>query len=109
MYSASNIHHRGDPDRGIAPHRWPPSGARLHIEQAVDAYAAAYQNLVRHDPRYPAPAELRAIIAVGNVAEAGDTREPTAGSNLVRDVLLGDAPGKVFAQAWAGRTRSPVH
>lgn len=102
VYSASNIHHRGDSVRGIPPHRWPEPGARLHIEEAVDAYAQAYANLVRHDPRYPVPADLRAIIAMGNVDEAGDTREPTAGSNLVMDVLLGDAPGKVFAQAWGG-------
>ncbi len=68
----------------------------------MDAYEAAYVNLVRHDPRYPAPVDLRAIIAMGNVDEAGDTGKPTAGSDLVKDVLLGDAPGKVFAQAWGG-------
>ena len=102
VYSASNFHHRGDPARGVPAHRWPAAGERLHIDEAVDAYAAAYDNLVRHDPRYPAPADLRAIIATGNIDEAGDTRHPTPGSDLVKDVLLADAPGKVFAQAWGG-------
>ena len=74
----------------------------MHIDEAVDAYAEVYDNLVRRDPRYPAPAELRKITAIGNVDEVGDTREPTAGSELVEEVLLDDAPGKVFAQAWGG-------
>ena len=77
VYSASNFHHRGDPARGVPAHRWPAAGERLHIDQAVDAYEAAYDNLVRHDPRYPAPADLRAVIATGNIDEAGDTRHPT--------------------------------
>lgn len=102
VYSASRFHHRGNPDQGIAAHRWPAAGDRMHIDEAVDAYEAAYDNLVRHDPRYPLPADLRAIIAEGNVDEAGDTRHPTAGSDLVKAVLLGEAPGQVFAQAWGG-------
>lgn len=102
VYSASRFHHRGDPSRGVLPNRWPPTGHRLHIDEAVDAYAAVHDNLVRHDPRYPAPVELRRIIATGNVDEVGDMREPTPGSELVKQVLLGDAPGRVFAQAWGG-------
>lgn len=102
VYSASKFHHSGDPARGVSPHRWPEAGARMHIDEALDAYAAVHANLVRHDPRFPAPERLRGLVAVGNVAEVGDTREPTAGSDLVRDVLLSDAPGKVFAQAWGG-------
>ncbi|MBT2486489.1 MULTISPECIES: nucleoside hydrolase-like domain-containing protein [unclassified Microbacterium] len=102
VYSASQFHHSGDPARGVAPHRWPEPGARMHIDQALDAYEAVHENLVRHDPRYPSPERLRALVATGNIAEVGDTREPTAGSDLVRDVLLGDAPGRVFAQAWGG-------
>ena len=102
VYSSSNVHHRGDPSRGVPPHRWPAPDARLHIDEAVDAYAEVFDNLVRHDPRYRSPDELRGLIAEGNVAEAGDTSAPTAGSELVKKVLLGDAPGKVFAQAWGG-------
>lgn len=102
VYTSSEFHHAGDAKRGIAPHRWPMPGARMHIDRAVDAYAQAYVNLVRHDPRYPHPDSLRSIVAVGNIADVGDTLAPTAGSDLVRDVLLADAPGKVFAQAWGG-------
>lgn len=102
VYSSSQFHQSGDEALGIPAKRWPAAGDRLHIDEAVDAYALAYDNLVRHDPRYPTPESLRALIAVGNVIEVGDIRQATAGSDLVRDVLLGDAPGKVFAQAWGG-------
>lgn len=102
VYSASQFHHAGDPANGIEPHRWPAPGEKLHIDVAVDAYAKAYDNLVRHDARYPHPDKVRKLVKVGNVANVGDTSEATAGSDLVRDVLIGDAPGKVFAQAWGG-------
>lgn len=102
VYSSSRFHQSGDADLDIPAKRWPAAGERLHIDEAIDAYALAYDNLVRHDARYPTPESLRAITALGNVIEVGDTREPTAGSDLVRDVLLGAAPGKVFAQAWGG-------
>ncbi|WP_345437369.1 DUF1593 domain-containing protein [Microbacterium gilvum] len=102
VYSSSRFHYTGDPARGIAPHRWPAPGARLHIDEAVDAYAEAYESLRRHDARYPHPERLRSITAMGNVATEGDMAAPTPGSDLVRDVLLADAPGQVFAQAWGG-------
>ncbi|WP_156761212.1 DUF1593 domain-containing protein [Microbacterium karelineae] len=102
VYSASRFHYSGDPAAGVAPYRWPAPGDRMHIDVAVDAYAKAYENLVRHDARYPHPDELRRLVKVGNVKNVGDTGEATPGSDLVRDVLLGDAPGKVFAQAWGG-------
>lgn len=100
--SASRFHYAGDPEAGVEPYRWPAPNDPLHTDAAVDAYEKAYENLVQHDPRYPHPAELRRILKVGNVKNVGDTSEPTPGSDLVRDVLLGDAPGKVFAQAWGG-------
>ncbi|GGD29739.1 hypothetical protein GCM10010915_07440 [Microbacterium faecale] len=102
VYSASQFHYAGDSVKDIAPYRWPAPGDRMHIDIAVDAYEKAYDNLVRHDPRYPLPADLRRLVKVGNVKNVGDTDEPTPGSDLVRDVLLGDAPGQVFAQAWGG-------
>lgn len=102
VYSASKFHYSGDPANGLAPYRWPAPGEKLHIDVAVDAYAEVYDNLVRHDSRYPHPAELRKLVKVGNVKNVGDTSEATPGSDLVRDVLLADAPGQVFAQAWGG-------
>ncbi|MEV7866413.1 DUF1593 domain-containing protein [Streptomyces sp. NPDC088124] len=102
VYSSSQHHYRGDPSRGLEAHRWPAPGARLHIAEAVDAYARAYPNLVRHDPRYPAPSRLRSLIAMGNVTDEGDMAADTEGSDLIRKVLLDDKPGQVFLQAWGG-------
>ncbi|MGD6748092.1 nucleoside hydrolase-like domain-containing protein [Streptomyces sp. BH106] len=102
VYSSSRHHYRGDPARGIEPHRWPEPGDRLHIDQAVDAYAKAYPNLVRNDPRYPTPRHLRSLVATGNVADVGDMATDTQGSDLIKRVLLDDKPGQVFLQAWGG-------
>ncbi|WP_425826858.1 nucleoside hydrolase-like domain-containing protein [Streptomyces fractus] len=102
VYSSSQHHHQGDPARGIEPHRWPAPGDRLHIDQAVDAYAKAYPNLIRNDPRYPRPDRLRSLIARGNVSDVGDMSRDTEGSDLIKRVLLDDRPGQVFLQAWGG-------
>jgi len=102
VYSSSRFHYAGNAVTGTPPHRWPAPGDRMHIDIAVDAYEKAHPNLVRHDPRYPDPARLRSLVRVGNIADVGDVSTPTPGSELVRDVLLGDAPGKVFAEAWGG-------
>lgn len=102
VYSSSQHHYQGDPARGIEPHRWPAPGSVLHIDRAVDAYAEAFPNLVRHDRRYPHPDGLRAMIRVGNVCDVGDMRSPTPGSNLIVDVLMDDDPTPVFLQAWGG-------
>jgi hypothetical protein len=102
VYSASQHHYSGSPELGIQPKRWPEAGARLHIDEAVDAYAQAYPNLAQHADGYPTPDHLRSLIRVGNVIEVGDMREPTPGSELIKDVLLDDEPGQVFLQAWGG-------
>ena len=39
---------------------------------------------------------------VGNVADVGDTRRPSPGSDLIAQVLLDDEPGTVVLQAWGG-------
>ena len=102
VYSSSQFHVAGDPERGIAPHRWPAPGERLHIDQAVDAYEQVHPTLLVHDPAYPSPEHLRDLIAWGNVAGVGDMQEDTPGSDLIRAVLLEDAPGPVFLQTWGG-------
>ncbi|MFJ9584769.1 DUF1593 domain-containing protein [Streptomyces acidicola] len=102
VYSSSQHHYKGDPSRGLEPHRWPAPGARLHIDEAVDAYAKVHPNLVRHDRRYPSPARLRSLIATGNVTDEGDMAADTEGSDLIKKVLLDDKPGQVFLQAWGG-------
>lgn len=102
VYSSSQHHYQGDPEIGLAPHRWPEPGARLHIDEAVDAYAEVYPNLVQHDSRYPTPAHLRSLIRTGNIVNVGDMAADTEGSDLIKEVLLDDEPGQVFLQAWGG-------
>ena len=112
VYASSRFHWRGDGqgteffvpereyDRPQTSWRWAP-GERF-IDDAVDAYAAVHDNLVVHDPRYPSPDALRAVIREGNVDFEGDTSAETPGSQLIADVLLDDEPGPVFLQLWAG-------
>lgn len=73
-----------------------------HIEDVVDAYAQVFENLRQHDSRYPTPAELRRRVRVGNVEFEGDYSKESAGSNLIKEVLLDDRPGPVYLQAWGG-------
>jgi len=100
VVTSSKFHWSGDAD--VEGHRWVPEGAKLHIEQALDAYEAAYPNLVVHDPAYPAPDALRAIHAIGNIRSLGDTSEPTEGSRLIERAILSDDPRTLFVQHWGG-------
>ena len=102
IYSSSKFHYAGDTQRGIEPYRWPPAGSRGHIDQALDAYEQVYANLLVHDPRYPDPAHLRSLVRVGNIANVGDTQQPSPGSDLITQVLLDDEPGTIVLQAWGG-------
>ncbi|MFD4960054.1 nucleoside hydrolase-like domain-containing protein [Microbacterium sp. NPDC058389] len=112
VYASSRFHWRGDgrgtefflPDREYAAPqtswRWAP-GERF-IDDAVDAYAQVYDNLVVHDPRYPSPGSLRAVIREGNVDFEGDTSRESPGSQLIADALLDERPGPLHLQLWAG-------
>ncbi len=100
VVTSSRFHWSGDAD--LAGHRWVPEGAKLHIEQALEAYAAAYPNLVVHDPAYPAPEALRAVHAIGNIRSLGDTSAPTEGSRLIERAILSDDPRILFVQHWGG-------
>lgn len=102
VYSSSKHHYEGDPAAGIAPYRWPEPNSIFHIDEAVNAYEAAYGNLVTHDASYPAPERLRSLIKWGNVKTLGDMSADTPGSDLIKDTLLDDKPGPVFLQAWGG-------
>ena len=72
------------------------------IEDQIDLYADVYDSLSEHDPAYPHPEELRDAVYVGNISEAGEMTEETPGSERIVDVLLDDAPGPVYLQAWGG-------
>ena len=113
IYASSRFHWAGDgegtefflPDREYdtpqTSWRWTEEGSD-HIDEALDAYAQVYDNLVVHDPQYPTPAELRSTVRVGNVEFEGDISEETPGSQLIEEVLLDDEGGPVYLLAWGG-------
>ena len=102
VYASSQFHWAGDPATGVEPHRWPPHGERLHIDEAVDRYAEVHETLRRHADGYPAPDALRAVIAHGNTAVLGEYATDTPGSDLIRRVLLDDDERPVHIGLWAG-------
>lgn len=112
IYASSRFHWRGDGagttfflsdreyDDPQTSWRWAP-GERF-IDDAVDAYADVYPNLVVHDPRYPSAERLRSVIREGNVDFEGDISHESPGSRLIAEALLDDRPGPLFLQLWAG-------
>ncbi|WP_159618126.1 DUF1593 domain-containing protein [Ruania rhizosphaerae] len=112
IYASSRFHWKGDGkgtvfflpsreyDEPRESFRWAP-GERF-IDDALDAYAQVYSNLLVHDPEYPAPEHLRSLVCHGNVAFEGDMAEPTPGSRLIEAALLEENPEPVHLQAWAG-------
>src|SRR3954447_25926133 len=112
IYASSRFHWKGDgkgttfllPDREYdeprTSFRW-AEGERF-IHDAVDAYAEVHANLVVHDPGYPSPDELRALIRDGNIEFEGDMSTESPGSRLIAEALLDDEPGPVHLQNWAG-------
>lgn len=68
----------------------------------IDAYAECYDNLKKHDARYPSPDYLHSIVKVGNIRVEGDMAEPTEGSDYIKDLLLDDVTGPLYLQIWGG-------
>ncbi|MDQ0675193.1 hypothetical protein QFZ36_002754 [Pseudarthrobacter siccitolerans] len=112
IYASSRFHWKGDgkgttfllPDREYdepqTSFRWAEGECFIH--DAVDAYAEVYANLIVHDPGYPHPDDLRAVIRDGNIEFEGDMSQDSPGSRLIADALLDDEPGLVHLQNWAG-------
>ncbi len=72
-------------------------------EPYLAAYAEVYPNLVKHDPRYPAPEYLQARTLLGNVKSEGEMDEVTAGSQRIVEVLLNESDARpIWIQAWGG-------
>lgn len=82
--------------------RWAPD--EHHIDVAVATYAQVYPNLRVHNPNYPTPAELQSKIRWGNVEFDGDISKDTPGSDLIKALLLDDAPGPIYLLAWGGQS-----
>lgn len=102
VYSSSQFHYAGNSAAGVEPYRWPAPEARLHIDQAVDAYAHCYSNLLVHDQRYPSPDYLRSITKIRNVENVGEMSAPTPGSELIYQEILSPSTRRLFLQAWGG-------
>ena len=120
IYASSAVHWSGDlkgtrfalPNReysrpGVKPcpctsYRWPTG--QLHIDRAIDGYAKVFANLKVHNPAYPAPDYLRSIVRWGNTAFEGDISQSSAGSDLIRAILLDDEQTPVYLLAWGGES-----
>lgn len=83
-------------------YRWPTG--QLHIDRAIDAYAKVYDNLKMHDANYPTPDYLRSIMRWGNTEFEGDISHDTAGSDLIRALLLDGEATPVYLLAWGGES-----
>jgi hypothetical protein len=120
VYASSQFHWKGDgkgtklsvPGReytrfglDICPcTSWRWGEEERHIDDAVDAYAKAYPNLRIHNPEYPPPELLRAKIRWGNVEFDGDFSKDTAGSELIKSLILDDERSPVYLLAWGGQS-----
>lgn len=120
IYASSQFHWQGDgqgtqwfvkgreydrPGMNICPctsWRW-AEGERF-IDDALDAYGAAYPNLRIHDPDYPAPELLRSKVRWGNVQFDGDISADSAGSELIKTLLLDSEEAPIYLHAWGGQS-----
>lgn len=112
VYTASRFHWAGDgkgtefflPGREYTTPQtsWRWTGTRTIQDQALTAYGKVLPNLRQHDSAYPTPANLKSKVKVGNIDFEGEMSHDTAGSNLIRDLLLDHDPRPVYLQAWGG-------
>jgi hypothetical protein len=112
IYTSSVYHWAGDGKGTVAPVqygnatynitslRW--TGNTTIQDIVIPAYAQVYPNLRRHDPSYPTPNELLAMVKLGNIDFEGEMDHDTDGSNLIRSLLLDHDPRPIYLQAWGG-------
>jgi len=86
---------------------WHPKGnGTTWMSDQIDEYAKVFNNLRQHDPEYPTPASLKAVLKVGNLEEFGigavGAGKDTPGSNHIVSVLLDDDPRPLWVHAWGG-------
>lgn len=117
IYASSSFHWKGD-GKGtlfhgksehsrygigpIATWRW-DEGSRF-MDEAVDIYEKVYQNLSVHAAGYPHPNMLRSKICDGNVDFPGDISKDSPGSQLIKQLILDDKPGKLYLLTGAGQS-----
>lgn len=79
--------------------RWDPE--ERFIDDVVDAYSASYNNLRVHAD-YPTPEYMRSIVRIGNIEFDGDISKDSPGSDLIKEKILDNVPGKLYITAWGG-------
>jgi hypothetical protein len=118
IYVSSQFHWRGDGKgttqyiagreysrMGLCPcTEWRFAPDERFIDNIVDAYTKAYQNLKVHDPGYPTPKELKSKIKWGNIDFDGDFSHDSDGSNLIKSLLLDNEPGPLYVTAQGGES-----
>jgi len=120
IYTSSGFHWKGDgkgtkwyvPGREYARFgldtcpctswRWDKN--ERFINNIVDAYGKVYPNLKVHNPDYPLPEVLQSKIRFGNIEFDSDISKNSAGSDLIKSLILDDKPGKLFITAWGGQS-----
>lgn len=120
IYTSSGFHWKGDgkgtkwyvPGREYARFgldtcpctSWRWAKDEKFIDDAVDAYTKVYANLKTHNAAFPTPEYLKSKIRFGNIEFDGDISKNTAGSDLIKSLILDDKPGKLFITAWGGES-----
>jgi len=112
VYTAGRYHWAGDglgtqfflPGREYATPQtsWRWTGSNIIQDAVIPAYAKVYPNLKSQDAAYPSPASLLAKVEIGNVDFEGEMDHDTAGSNLIKELLLDNDPRPLYLQAWGG-------
>jgi hypothetical protein len=81
---------------------WRWTGTRTIQDLALKAYAEVYPNLKAHDRDYPTPAALQSKVKIGNIEFENSMDRDTAGSDLIKRLLLDHDPRPLYLQAWGG-------
>lgn len=114
VYSSSQWHYKGDGKGTLFTSEIPGTARRYGertdlrwpgttwMQEFIEKYARVYENLKIHDTAYPSPGYLAGIIRTGNIDFEGDMKEPTEGSDFIKDILLDDEEGPVYVQIWGG-------
>jgi hypothetical protein len=75
------------------------------VRRQIDAYAQVHPNLLLHAPDYPAPEQLRRVVATGQtefgLAAVGDGKA-TGGSELLLASARRDDPRPLWVAVWGG-------
>ncbi|SDO91423.1 Protein of unknown function [Nakamurella panacisegetis] len=112
IYTSSRYHFAGDgkgtpfflPGREYTTPQtsWRWTGTSTIQNDVLTAYAKVYPNLKKQDPDYPAPSGLLSRVKVGNIDFEGEMDHDTAGSDLIKKLLLDNDPRPLYLQAWGG-------